>query len=259
MMESLDMASPILAAVTLAPALLVDPMVEAEVLNDFAHLALDVTTLVGPATLVLRLAAVVGRLFCIASDYIPDHRLLPEEWVFQLAMLLLASTGLAQSITPLLYQRQWAVRDLKCFLTLGAPAGLTWMQFKLLHKVALEWVQVPPGTIITSNERNVSNSNDLYWLYSGNVEMQAQGIALPHSVPAKSLHLLGDLTVLLSKQDVPLTVYAGPQGATLLKISTHELHQLMKNDPAMDKAIRNLLLQGMQERVAALQQSLLEE
>jgi hypothetical protein len=27
----------------------------------------------------------------------------------------------------------------------------------------------------------------------------------------------------------------------------------------MDKAIRNLLLQGMQERVAALQQSLLEE
>ena len=79
----------------------VPPTLEAEVLTDLSHVSLDLASLfLGSGVLVLRLAAVLGRLCSIGADYLPDHKMLPEEMIFQSFMLLLAFGGLVQSVLP---------------------------------------------------------------------------------------------------------------------------------------------------------------
>jgi hypothetical protein len=79
-----------------------DPNVEAEVLTDMSHVALDFTPLSltslfnssSPKAL-LKMTSVIGRVFVILADYIPDHSIHPEELVIQLVMLGLSINNLA--------------------------------------------------------------------------------------------------------------------------------------------------------------------
>lgn len=263
--SALNLASPLLSIAMSSP---MDPFIEAELFNDAAHVALDLTALLGPATVAIRAAAVVGRLFVMASDYVPDHSMLPEELVFQLTMLVVSVAGLGQSLQSVFMglSQELTMRDRKCFASLFHPAGLTWMQYKVLLSVAFEWKELAPGAIITTNEldpspHGVEDSKSLYWLYSGGVEVQSKGEILQRISP-KSAHLLGDMSVFATKStssssksnyEFPkTTAKAGIKGATLLRIDSDKLKKLMKSDEKLDHAVRNMLFDAMQERIASL-------
>mmetsp|Transcript_5823 Transcript_5823/g.9671 ORF Transcript_5823/g.9671 Transcript_5823/m.9671 type:complete len:312 (-) Transcript_5823:352-1287(-) len=259
--STLNLVSPLLS-IALSPSISpMDPFVEAELFNDAAHIALDLTSLLGPATVAIRAAAVIGRVFAMASDYVPDHAMLPEELVFQVTMLVISLAGLGQSLQPLLMglNQQLTMRDRKCFASLFRPAGFSWMQYKFLSSAAFEWTEVTPGAIITTDEATIGDGdhNELYWLYNGDAEIQSKGETLQRIAP-KSAHLLGDLSVFAktassSKHEFPkTTAKAGLNGATLLRINTAELKKLMKNDNRLDNVVRSMLFDGMQARIASL-------
>jgi hypothetical protein len=165
-----------------------DPIVEGEIFSGLAHIALDLFTFAAPATSVLRLASFIGRMFAVAADYVPDQNVFPEEMVFQSVMLGVAWFGLVKSLTPMLFAAVASptitIRDGKAYSVLFQPAGLTWNQFKALSVCALDWITVSPGNIITTDEKDdvqsLTNEQDkedeyIYWLYSGNVEVQSKG------------------------------------------------------------------------------------
>jgi hypothetical protein len=67
---------------------MVDPSVEAESLTIMAHVALDFSGfVVTPSRSLLRLFAVLGRIFAISADYVADHSIRTEELVIQLFLI----------------------------------------------------------------------------------------------------------------------------------------------------------------------------
>ena len=60
-----------------------DNNVQAQVFADLAHIFLDLATFFSPDTIILRLFVVIGRMFSILSDYIPDQKMTLEEILFQ--------------------------------------------------------------------------------------------------------------------------------------------------------------------------------
>ena len=169
-----------------------DPIMEAEVLNDLAHVSLDLMSLLGPATILIRLSAVFGRLFALTADYVPDHTVLPGEIIFQCVMLAFAWFGLVKASIPLAlsqFASDLSLRDGKAFAAIFEPTGMTWAQFKALSVYSLDWVKVPPGQVIATQEKSNNNNNNdttiddnndknedyIYWLYSGNMSVTSQG------------------------------------------------------------------------------------
>ena len=60
---------------------------ETEVLTDVSHVVLDFSSFLTPSKSVLRLCSVVGRVLILSVDYLPDHRINPEELAIQLFLL----------------------------------------------------------------------------------------------------------------------------------------------------------------------------
>lgn len=255
-------------AATTATAMISDPSVEAEVLNDMAHIGLDLATFLGPATTLLRLATVIGRLCAIGADYLPDQAMLPEEILFQFAMLLVASAGFLQSFAPVLLAAtaKPSYRDGRAFRTLFETVGISWLQYKAMAAYALDWVDVEPGVVVTSDEihehdsgkGNDNSSSYVYWLYRGDVQVHSNGQSLLNMTQG----LLGErnLARLLEKSQKQsdagsypkTTIQAGAAGATLLRIHTSKLTMLMKHDQELAQSIRSLLVKGMEDKLTAL-------
>lgn len=159
------------------------PLAEAHLLTDFSHVALDLISLFGPARLPIQIAAVIGRLCSLGSDWIPDHIIAPDELAFQLFMLGLAWAALVRSALPMVLatiSSDITVRDGKAYSLLFGPAGMTWSQFKALSLFALDWETIEPGKIITTEEHN-KQDDYTYWLYRGDAIIQSQGQVL-HNV-----------------------------------------------------------------------------
>jgi len=253
-----------------------DPLLEAELLNDFSHVALDLVTFFGPAKIAVRAAAVAGRIFAMAADYLPDHSMHPEEIAFQGFMLTAAWVGLFKAALPMALSTlasNITLQDGKAFSLLFEPAGMTWSQFKALSVFALDWVTVDAGKTITSDEDSAEDDY-IYWLYSGQVSVESKGKEI-YSVSREggnlkneaAVGLLGESRLLRrmdekkkkkrksSKSDAKeyprSTVKAGSGGATLLRIHTSNLSQLMESDQELDQVMRTLLFQGMQDKLAA--------
>jgi len=64
-----------------------DPVIEAELCTTMAHFALDFTSLASPSRSLVRLFAVIGRVFAISADYLPDHSIHTEELMIQIFLL----------------------------------------------------------------------------------------------------------------------------------------------------------------------------
>jgi len=245
---------PSASLVTTAP-ILFDPAVEAELLNDMAHVALDLTTFFGPVTIAIRLMAIVGRLLVIGADYIPDHAMNFEEVIFQAAMLVIASSALVRSVHPTLLatSAQTTFRDSRIFLKTFSRAGMTWMQYKTIAAVALEWVQVEGESVIMTEETNDTDPHDyFYFLYDGTATIHSD----EHFFEVNAPSLLGETRFASQldgediKEDLPkMTIRAGPQGATLLRIQSSKLAYLMGNDDKLAKSIRSFIIKGMQEKL----------
>ncbi|CAJ1947291.1 unnamed protein product [Cylindrotheca closterium] len=72
------------------------PLVEAEVLTDMAHVALDFSGLLSPSKSMMRLYSIIGRLFALSADYLPDHTVHPEELMIQLFLICVTMRELIQ-------------------------------------------------------------------------------------------------------------------------------------------------------------------
>jgi hypothetical protein len=247
-----------------------DPFIKAEMLNDLAHIALDMTTFMGPEKVAIRAASVVGRMMAMAADWLPDHWLNPEELVFQMAMLSLAVTGLFRAILPLYTaaNHNVTVRDGKAFSILFGPAGMSWGQFKSLNAHCLDWVSVSAHHTLSNEEELEVGDEYMYWLYKGCVITEHKGKQVFNvtrtSGGASSLKkdagrgLVGETKLLeeLDKHDsvkkVPrTTVKVGDDGALLLRIHKPSLNALIECDHGLEKVMRRLVFQAMQEKLSA--------
>mmetsp|Transcript_27380 Transcript_27380/g.51360 ORF Transcript_27380/g.51360 Transcript_27380/m.51360 type:complete len:230 (+) Transcript_27380:183-872(+) len=80
--EPLHMAHPELSS------FIDDPTLEAESLSVMAHIALDFSGFVlSPSRSLLRIAAILGRIFALTSDYLYDHSIHTEELMIQLFLI----------------------------------------------------------------------------------------------------------------------------------------------------------------------------
>ena len=188
--------------------------VETQVLNDMSHLGIDLASFFIPSLLLLRIAAIIGRICTITADYIPDHVIVPEELVFQLAMLCLACSGLIKSaLIPAAASvyNATSVKDGRAFGTIFQPAGTSWPQYKALSVCgALEWITMQAGDTLTvsstSNDESSSHEDGeefMYWLYTGDVAVKADTGELVYTISngkkaSSSLHrgLFGEQNLL---------------------------------------------------------------
>jgi hypothetical protein len=69
---------------------------EAEVFTGLAHVALDFSGIFSPSKSLIRLFAIVGRVFALSADYLPDHAIHPEELMIQLFFMCVAMRELLQ-------------------------------------------------------------------------------------------------------------------------------------------------------------------
>ena len=102
-----------------------DPDVEAEVCSTIAHLALDFTCFLSPSRSIIRILSVMGRLFAISADYLPDHNIHPEELIIQVVLLSLALRGRNWDCS-LIFSWDYSCPepDLLFFLSLGTQRAI---------------------------------------------------------------------------------------------------------------------------------------
>ena len=188
--------------------------VETQVLNDMSHLGIDLAAFFVPSLLLLRIAAIIGRICTITADYIPDHVIVPEELAFQMAMLCLACSGLIKSaLIPAAASvyNATSVKDGRAYGSIFQPAGTSWSQYKALSVCgALEWMTLQAGDEITTSSSVSDNSSEndkgedyMYWLYAGNVDVKTDSGELAYAVSSgkkasSALHrgLIGEQSLL---------------------------------------------------------------
>lgn len=251
-----------------------DPKLEAELLTDASHVALDLTTFYSPNTAWIRFCNVFGRILIITSDYISDHYISPDEAVFQAAMLAVSTRMFFRSVWPILEaassKTTLSVRDRRAFTQLSNAVDLSILQFKtLLTTDTLEWVELRQGQEIHLD------GEDMYWLHSGEVTSSLQDSSsssvddagakirmfgevhfakaleesrLNHKKSSKSNKIKAD-DASANTTTVNETLTAGPNGAVMLRISTQKLLKLMHHDDQLNESINRLILQSMQEKL----------
>jgi hypothetical protein len=93
--------SPLLSTMTpfllsvLPVDMLLDPSVEAEVLNGFSHVAIDFAGFLPKLKSCLRIMAIIGRIFAISADYLQHHSIYSQNLDIN---CLLIAIGLADMI-----------------------------------------------------------------------------------------------------------------------------------------------------------------
>ncbi|KAL7483660.1 hypothetical protein ACHAW6_009306 [Cyclotella cf. meneghiniana] len=253
-----------------------DPQLEAELMNDVSHVALDFTTFVSPNTAWVRLCSVLGRVLIISSDYIQDHYIPPEEALFQFFMLAISIQMFWKSACPVILaassKTSLSVRDRRAFSQLFREVDVSALQFKtLLTSQALEWVE------LEHDEEVHLNGDHMYWLHSGhissplhenctspsdNTTLQISHRMFGVLLFAKALEeYMSKVSKKRAKSEKVKvvdgsnklgseTLIAGPNGAILLRISTSELLKAMDHDGQLSDSINRLILLCMQEKLA---------
>jgi hypothetical protein len=90
----------ILAMITTnTEALVEDPLLGSQVLADMAHVALDIAPkmMTSVSKAILPFIAVLGRVFVISADYLPDRSIHPEELIIQMFLLGMAIKDLVRA------------------------------------------------------------------------------------------------------------------------------------------------------------------
>lgn len=250
-----------------------------EGLNGMIHATLDFTAFFKPATALVRLASVCGRVLLITSDFLPGHNVTPDEIMIQAFLLLIATNACFKSIVPMavayILPSELGNRDKDAFATLFEPSGVTWAQYKMLKHGALDWITVDPHVTIISDEmdlpQEIEGDEDAYsyWLYQGNMEVCSNGKVLyevirfdRNTTDPPGMGLVGETHLARALEDPAIwedaesgqktTVRAGDDGAILLRMSTSRLSNLIENDKELDQSITRLVFRGMRDKLNAL-------
>eukprot|EP00804_Cyclotella_cryptica_P016029 CCRYP_004172-RB/>CCRYP_004172-RB protein AED:0.00 eAED:0.00 QI:278/-1/1/1/-1/1/1/130/341 len=254
-----------------------DPQLEAELLNDISHVALDFTTFISPNTAWIRFCSVLGRVLVISSDYVQDHYISPDEALFQTFMLTISIQMLLKSVFPVIVaassNASLSVRDRRAFTQLFSEMDVSVLQFKtLLTSQVLEWVE------LDHHDEVHLNGDHMYWLHSGDISSSLHerdantrdkttlqvsnrmfGVvyfakALEESMKKDSKKRTKSEKVKVADDSSELgnyeTLVAGPNGAILLRMSTAKLLKAMDHDQQLSDSINRLILLCMQEQLA---------
>jgi len=266
-----------LAASSLETVFEIDPLMESEILGTSAHIILDLTTFVLPATpFFVQFLTVIGRVLCIAADYVPDHSMLPEEFVYQLTLLGISVSALFKSVTSILkaHNLELSRRDHKCFEKFFELAGVSWLQYKMLMASAVEWEDLKSGNIVMSDESYdddelYNKEKFLYLLYEGELEISSKGNVLQIISPKKG-HLIGDIDHAISgpvkkshhhdsdsltndsSTNPKTTIKVASKKAKIQRINISKMKELMAQDESLDIAMQNMLFLSMQARIQDL-------
>ena len=251
-----------------------DPKLEAEILTDVSHVALDLTTFLSPNTAWIRFCNVIGRVLILTSDYIQDHYVSPDEAFFQAAMLVASTQMFLRSAWPVVMaassKTSLSVRDRRAFAQLFSEVDLSVLQFKtLLTSSTLEWVEMK------ESEQVDLDGEHIYWLHSGEISSSLQESTIKTMIECDSLEIshriFGEVhfakaleesrlsrKTKLSKSNkantedsiaVNETLTAGSNGAILMRMSTSKLLKLMNHDDQLYDSINGLILLCMQEKL----------
>eukprot|EP00816_Leptocylindrus_hargravesii_P001131 CAMPEP_0196813504 /NCGR_PEP_ID=MMETSP1362-20130617/37191_1 /TAXON_ID=163516 /ORGANISM="Leptocylindrus danicus, Strain CCMP1856" /LENGTH=405 /DNA_ID=CAMNT_0042189777 /DNA_START=341 /DNA_END=1558 /DNA_ORIENTATION=- len=267
-----------------------DTQIQSEVLSDLAHVALDFFTFLTPEMALLRGAALLGRIFSIYADYIPDHFIRADEAMFQFVMLAVSSFLFAQSTLPLamagissialaekgqLSRSAW--KNTYALYHLFLPVGISKLQFRCLVATnTIDWVDVDPNKILVDNQ---GRTEYLYWLYRESTEIcLSEDLSVSYIECLKDdkgnksefAGLLADMSFLCAleqrklkhkqgKASAPssckcpqVIIKAGPKGARVMRLHKKKLLELMKNDNDLSDSIQTLLTSGMQQMLSVL-------
>jgi len=264
-----------------------DPVIEAEVLSDLAHVALDLSIFLTPVTVLLRAFSVIGRVLSMGADYIPDHAIRIDDLLFNSAMLAVYFLLLGKSVMPVIRGVFVKLSDVdeEIYELLFQPVGISRIQFKSIHAASIDYTDVDPNSNIFCEPHSPDNKNCdekdsngfcssdyMYWLYMGDVETSFEGLPISYiersngrsiDDPA-AMGLLGDIRFLnrLDKENnlpslpnfnYPLPTYkTGSKGVKLLRINSDKILELMEHDDELAASIRNLLLKSLQRKVGHL-------
>ena len=252
-----------------------DPNLEAEILTDVSHVALDLTTFLSINSAWIRFCNVFGRILIITSDYVSDHYISPDEALFQAAMLTVSTQLLVRTAWPVLLaasKTSLSVRDRRAFTQLFSEVDLSVLQFKtLLTSDTLEWVELKQDETLDLNQ------DYMYWLHSGEVTSSLQesssnmddnsSLGIGHRMfgevhfakaleesrhhhKTKSAKSNKVRAVTVPSIAVNETLTAGANGAVMLRINTAKLLKLMNHDDQLYDSINGLVLLCMQEKLS---------
>jgi hypothetical protein len=164
-----------------------EAQIEASVFADLAHICTDFINVITESTAVVRLSIVMGRIFTIAADWLPDHYIRKNDLSFDIVLVTLSLGLFIKSFLPLsygLFSKTDRI-DKEVYEVLFEPVGVSWLQFKALNAISAEWVEFPPDTLLVNETGRINNNNSeneecpsfdeavcdedaLYWLYEGN-------------------------------------------------------------------------------------------
>ncbi|KAL9187753.1 hypothetical protein ACHAXT_006131 [Thalassiosira profunda] len=252
-----------------------DPKVETQLLNDASHVALDMSTFFGRNTAWLRLFSVVGRICVISSDFIQGiDNFSMDEKIFQASMLVVSTRLFFQSAWPVILAMSsvsaLTVRERRTYALLFEAVGLSVLQFKtLLASSTLEWVDYE------AQDKIELDGAYMYFLYKGeagsasvasNETSHGQGIidrvfgdvqfakALESSAKTKTKSKSKSGKKEATASSSAKTVAIGPSGASMLRMSTSKVLELMENDNELSSSVQRLVLLCMQERLSRTQE-----
>lgn len=258
------------------------PQLEAEILGDISHVFTDITPLLEAPTLIFRLSMLIGRILAMESDYLPDQMIVKDDLVFQVPLLGLSMVLAWRSLVPFFkaVTTKTTPLDEIVFKQLFEPVGVNPIQFRSMVATCIDWEILDPGAqvVCENDDPSADETVYLYWLYEGDVTGTYEGIHWTHierhngkSIDDPSaVGLLSDLKFLYSldlkekmknKAEVenikyPMSTFrVGQQGATLMRIESDALYDLMEHDEHLAASIRKLLLKSLQRKVGLLLRS----
>jgi len=161
-------------------------LVQAEAVNALNHALLDFASLFGGATLLVRLAAVIGRICVVGVDVghasADSSSILPDELAFQFGLLAFALYQVISTALPKIQASMapplMTSKDRQAFRGLFRPAGISWHQYKQLAVNSMDWITVAPGetlmvstTTASGDCNNELHQDAVYWLQQGDVQV----------------------------------------------------------------------------------------
>mmetsp|Transcript_19210 Transcript_19210/g.35904 ORF Transcript_19210/g.35904 Transcript_19210/m.35904 type:complete len:367 (-) Transcript_19210:2707-3807(-) len=263
---------------------------EVDLLNDVSFVALDMPEFLSPNTAWLRLSNVIGRLLILSSDYIQSDQISPDELVLHAAMLAVSTQMFLCSAGPLMSAifsiPALSVRDREAYSLLFEAVGLSVLQFKtLLSSKTLDWVEYAPNELVELNGEDMyflysgeaaipaatadgnntgNNKNKINVDAAKSIDNSDHTISDEEALHVSNM-VFGDvqfaktLETFLNKNIkkknksssvVGSSFIVGPNGASMMRISTSKLLRLMKNDNELYSSVQRLVLQCMQDKLS---------
>ena len=209
-----------------------------------SHLALDIgTSVISPQhTACLRLIESIGQVFgllsyCLSNQCVQSDKMTYQAMKMPFSFFLLMKTtipvmkaGLSCMIKP--ENCPLSSRDQQAYEDLFEPIGLSWLHYNTLkYNGVFEWIDLNPNEKIilpsTNQDTNARSTlkdltkraleKEIYWLHEGSTNNENNN------------NLVFASNIFESSSMNERNIIAGDNGASILKINSHQISKLLEN------------------------------